>query len=177
MLGVISAGLLVPPVIGASLALGLHISDSSCVHRESASTSAGVSDASDPDSSLLDTGREMDRKLRVLTWDLSCRWLKAVSLYVMGSLGCNVYDAVEQVLSRELGSLSDSVGELHCKVGVSATTSSSVTGGAGASRGAEGTLSSSEVILALGEGFMWDRCQSKSSTDRVALALGAWADL
>ena len=65
ILGVILVGLLVSLVIGGSLALGLHISDSSCVHGESAMTSAGVSDASDPDSSSLDTGRGMDRKLRV----------------------------------------------------------------------------------------------------------------
>ena len=43
-----------------------------------------ASDASDPDSSSLDTGRGMDKKLRVLTWGLPLRWLKAVLLYVMG---------------------------------------------------------------------------------------------
>ena len=41
-----------------------------------------------------------------------------------------MYDAVEQVLSRELGSLSDSVGESHFDMGLSSTTSSGVTGGA-----------------------------------------------
>ena len=79
-LAVISVGLPAPLVIGTVLALGLHIVDSSCVGGESAMTSAGASDASDPDSSLLDTGRGMDRKLRVLTWDLPLRQLKAVSL-------------------------------------------------------------------------------------------------
>ena len=77
----------------------------------------------------------MDRKLRVLTWGLLCRQLKAVSLYVMGSLGHNVYDAFKQVLSGELGSLSDSMGESCCKAGLSATTSSSVTGGVGTGEG------------------------------------------
>ena len=87
MLDVILVGLLVPLAIGVGLALGLHIGDSSSVCGESAKTSSGASDASDPDSSLLDTGRGMDRKFRVLTWGLPLRWFKAVSLYVMGSLG------------------------------------------------------------------------------------------
>ena len=58
MLGVVWVGLLVTPplVIGVSLALGLHVDDSSCVCRESAMTSAGATDASDLASSLLDTG-------------------------------------------------------------------------------------------------------------------------
>ena len=50
-------------------------------------TSAGACAASE--SSLQDTGSSMDTKLRVLTWGLPCRWLKAVSLYVMGILGCS----------------------------------------------------------------------------------------
>ena len=83
MLGVISVGLLVPLVIMASAALGLHISDSSCVCGEPASTFAGVSDASHFNLSSLDTGRGMDGKLRVPTWDLPCRQCKAVSLYMM----------------------------------------------------------------------------------------------
>ena len=91
-------------------------------------TSAGASDACDPDLSFLDTGRGMNRKLRVLTWGFPLRWLKAVSLYVMGSHGLSVYDAVEKVLSGELRSLLDSVGESHCDAGLSTTTSSSLTG-------------------------------------------------
>ena len=91
------------------LALGLLASDSSCVHGESALTSAGAS-ASDPvSSSLLESGSGMDMRLKVLTWGLPCRWLKAVSLHMMGSLGHSVYeeaDAAEYVLSGELGSLS-----------------------------------------------------------------------
>ena len=126
MVVVISMGLLMPLVTGVSPALGLHVGDSSYVHGESAMTFAGACDASDSDSSSLDTGRGMDRKLRVLTWGLPCRWLEAVSLYVMGSLGCNVYDAVDKVLSRDLQSLLDSMGESHCERGLSATTSSSV---------------------------------------------------
>ena len=55
-----------PLVIRVSQALGLHVGDSSCRHGESAMTSAGASGASDPDSSLLDMGRGMGRKLRKL---------------------------------------------------------------------------------------------------------------
>ena len=62
------------------------------------------------------------------------------------------------------------MGESCCEAGLSATTSSSVTGGLGAGRGAEGTLSPSEVTLVLGKGFRVDRCQSKSPMDGVALA-------
>ena len=43
-------------------------------------------------------------------------------------------------------------------VGLSATTSSSVTGGVSTDGGAEGTASSSGVTLALGRGFVVDRC-------------------
>ena len=69
----VSAGLMVTPplVIGLSLALGMHVSDMSRSGLgESAMTSAGPSDASNFDSSLLDTGSGMDTKLRVLTWSL-----------------------------------------------------------------------------------------------------------
>ena len=67
-----------PPVIRVSLALCLPVDDSSwLLHGESASTSAGVSDASD--SSPLDR-RGMDMKFSVLTWGLLCNWLKAASL-------------------------------------------------------------------------------------------------
>ena len=45
----------------------------------------------------------------------------------MGNLGLSVYDTVEKLLSGELGSLLDSVGESHCNAGLSAITSSSVT--------------------------------------------------
>ena len=78
------------------------------------------------------------------------------------------------MLSGELGLLLDSVSESHCNTGLSATTSSSVTGGVSASQGGEGTTSSSGVTLALGEGIMVNRCQSKSSMDGAALAL--WVD-
>ena len=60
-------------------------------------------------------------------------------------------------------------------VGLPATTSSSVTCAVGADEGAEGTLSSSGVTLALVRGFVTDRCQRRSSMDWAALALGAWA--
>ena len=61
---------------------GALVGDTSCWCGESAMTSAGLSDASVLDSSLLDVGRGMDRKLRALTWGLLLRWrwLKAVSL-------------------------------------------------------------------------------------------------
>ena len=80
---------------------------------------------------------------KVLTWGVPCRWLKGVLLYMIGSLGCSVVDAVEHVLSRELELLSDSIVESHCKRGLPATTSCSVMGGVSANGGAEGTLSSS----------------------------------
>ena len=115
--------LLGAPVIRMGLALGLHIGNLSCVCGESATTSACTSDVFDPDSSSVDTERGMDRKLRVLPWGLPLRQLKAVSLYIMGSLGLNAYDAVEQVLSGELGLLLDFVGESHYDAGLSATTS------------------------------------------------------
>ena len=79
----------------------------------------------------------------------------------MGSLGHSVYDAVdaaEHVLSGELGSLLDSIVESHHNAGLSATTSSSVTGGVSADEGPEGTLSSSGVTLALVRGLVVDRC-------------------
>ena len=79
----------------------------------------------------------------------------------MGSLGCSVYDAVdaaEHVLSRELGLLLDSVAESHCMRGLPATTFSSVAGEVHTDGGAEGTPSSSGVALALGRGFVADRC-------------------
>ena len=61
-------------MIGVSLALGLHVSDSSYIGLgQSAMTSAGASDVSDSDSSSLDTGSGMDIKLRFLTWGLPCR--------------------------------------------------------------------------------------------------------
>ena len=44
---------------------------------ESASNSADILDAS---ASSSPEGRGMDTELSVLTWDLLCRWLKAVSL-------------------------------------------------------------------------------------------------
>ena len=40
-----------------------------------------------------------------------------------------MYDAVEQVLSGELGLLLDSMGDSCCDAGLSATTSTNVTGG------------------------------------------------
>ena len=79
------------------------------------------------------------------------------------------------MLSRELGSLSDSIVEAHCKAGLSATTSSGVTGGVSADGGSEGTLSSSDMALALERGFVADRCQRRFSVDGAGLALGAWA--
>ena len=97
---------------------------------------------------------------------------------MMGSLGCSVYDtvdAVEHVLSRELGVLSDSIVESHCVRGLPATISCSVTGGVSADGGAEGTQSSSGVTLSLGMGFVVDRCQRRSSMDGVALTLVVWA--
>ena len=43
-------------------------------------TSAGLSNASVTDSSLLDIGRGMDRKLSILTWSLPLRQLRAFLL-------------------------------------------------------------------------------------------------
>ena len=63
--------------------LALLVSDSSCVCEESAMTSTGLSDASvldSLDSSFLDTGRGINRKLSVLTWGLPLRHLRAASL-------------------------------------------------------------------------------------------------
>ena len=76
-----------PLVIGVGLVLGLLVSDSSWLwHGEFAWTSAGVSDAFD--SSSLDViGRGMDRLFSILICCLPCSQLKAVSLYMMGSLG------------------------------------------------------------------------------------------
>ena len=62
--------------------LKLLVGDSSSVHGESASTSAGV-DASALDivnSSLLDSRRGINSKFRVLTWGLLLRHLRAASL-------------------------------------------------------------------------------------------------
>ena len=47
----------------------------------------------------------------------------------MGNLGLSVYDAVDVVLSGELGVLSDSIDESCCRGGLSASNSSSVTAG------------------------------------------------
>ena len=49
---------------------GLLVGDSSCVHGESALTSAGVSVSDSVPLLSLVIGRGMDRKLRVLTWGL-----------------------------------------------------------------------------------------------------------
>ena len=58
-----SSGLLVTPplIVRMSLALGLLISDSSCVHGESTSTSAGASASDSVSLSSLEGGRGMDR--------------------------------------------------------------------------------------------------------------------
>ena len=63
-----------------NLALGLLVSDLSCWCGDSAMTSAGLSNASVTDSSLLDIGRGMDRKLSILTWSLPLRQLRAFLL-------------------------------------------------------------------------------------------------
>ena len=173
------AGLLVTPslIIGMGLSLGLLVGDSSCVCGESASTASGASASDHISSSSLESGSGMGRRLKVLTWGLPCRWLKVVSLYVMGNLGFSLYEAVdaaEHVLSRELGSLSDSIDELYCKVGLPATTFPGVTGGVSVDGGAGGNLSSSRVTLALGRELVVDRCQRRSSMDGAALVLGAW---
>ena len=55
----------------------------------------------------------------------------------MGNLHLSMYDAVSVVLSGELGLLSDSVDESCWRGGLSASNSSGVTGGAGASQGVE----------------------------------------
>ena len=88
-----------------------------------------------------------------------------------------MYDAAEHELSREFGLLSDSIVESHHDVGLSATTSSSVTGGVGPDGGPEGTPSSSGVTLGLERGFVVDMCQSRSLTDGAASSLVAWVDL
>ena len=79
----------------------------------------------------------------------------------MGSPGHSVFDAVDaagHVLSRELAALSDGIVESCHDAGLSATTSFSVPGGVSPDGGAEGTLSSSGVTIALGRGYMVDRC-------------------
>ena len=45
----------------------------------------------------------MDRLLQVITCCLPCSWLRAASLYVIGSLGGSKYEAVLVRLSGELG--------------------------------------------------------------------------
>ena len=45
----------------------------------------------------------MDRLLHILTCGLHHRQLRAVSLQVIGSVGCSEYEAVLAWLSRELG--------------------------------------------------------------------------
>ena len=89
----------------------------------------------------------------------------------MGSLHHSVYnvvDAAGHVLSKELGMLSDSIVESHWMRELPATTSSGVTGGVSADGATEGTLSSSGVALALGRGFVAERCQRRSSMDGAA---------
>ena len=55
------------------------------------------------DSSLLLAGRGMDTLGRVLICSLPCSWLKAVLLYIMGSLGLSdLVDVVEEALQGEL---------------------------------------------------------------------------
>ena len=79
----------------------------------------------------------------------------------MGSLGHNVYNAletVELVLLGELGSLLDSVDESHCDGGLSTVISSSVAGGVGTGQGPEGNLSCWGIVVTLGEGLTEDRC-------------------
>ena len=48
-------------------------------------------------------GKGMDRLLQIFTCGLPCRWLKAVWLQLMGSLGGSEYEAVPVWPSRELG--------------------------------------------------------------------------
>ena len=65
------------------LCLALLVGESSCWHGKSALTYAGLVDASVldvVDSSLLDSGRGINRKFCVLTWGLSLRHLRAASL-------------------------------------------------------------------------------------------------
>ena len=118
-------GMLVTPplVIRLSLAIGLLVSDSSCVHGESSLHLLQVHLPLIPlHHHSLETGRGMDRRFKVLTCSLPCRWLKAVScIHVMGSLGHSVYvavDAADHVLSGVLGLLSDTdtVVESYCEV-------------------------------------------------------------
>ena len=63
-----------------------------------------------------------------------------------------MYDAVNVVLSREPGVLSDSIDESCCRGGLSASNCSGVTGAVGASQCAEGVPCFSGITLALGEG-------------------------
>ena len=83
-----------------------------------------------------------------------------------------MYDAVDVMLSGECRVLSDSVDESGCRRGLSASNSSSVTGGVDASQGAEGVLSFSGMTLALGRGFRVDRCQRMSSMEGDTFAAG-----
>ena len=104
----------------------------------------------------------MDTKLSVLTWGLLCRWLRAVSLKVMGSLGCKVYDALdtaEHVLLGELDSLLDSVDQSHCDGRLSTVISSSVPGGVSTGQGPVGNSNCWGVVITQGEGSMEDWCQ------------------
>ena len=76
-----------------------------------------------------------------------------------------MYNAVNVVLS-------DSIDESCCRGGLSASNSSSVTGGVSASRGAESVQSFSGVTLALGRGLRVDRCQRTSLTEGDVFAAG-----
>ena len=93
------------------------------------------------------------------------------------SPGLSVYDTVEGVLSGEPGALSDSIAESCHRVGLSATSSSGVTGGVGANQDAEGMLRFSGMTLALGEEYRVDRCYRKSLVEGDVIdvvVLGGW---
>ena len=90
------------------------VGDSICRCDESALTSAGEPSMSSKSSgdwlpsvpsvlhSLL-LGKGMDRLLQIINCGLPCSWLRAASLYVIGSLGQSEYEVVLVWLPGELG--------------------------------------------------------------------------
>ena len=65
----------------------------------------------------LSLGKGMDRLLQILTCGFPLRWLKAVSLWVIGSLGCSEYHAVLAWLSRRARAVSFQLLSLALQVG------------------------------------------------------------
>ena len=124
----------------------------------------------------------MDTLWSVITWGLPWRWLKAVSLYVMGNLSLKAHvdavDAAEKVLWGE--SLLDSLAELldirddfEVVLGLSTLIFAGVLCVGGAGQVPEGNSSCMALTLGLEEGLLRvDRCCRSCSTHWEVLAEG-----